>query len=268
MATLPGPARELSVLVAEDHAVNRQFLAALLETMRHRVHFVGDGHDAVKAVAAERFDIVLMDLHMPELDGIGATRAIRALPDRAAATVPIIALTADAFPQTRERCLMAGMNDFLTKPVSPQDLTAALRRLFGREAVSDTEPPRTDPSLPPLVDHGDGELIDMKAIDAALSGVPRARLGTLIDEFLEQSPRTVQRLRAAVRDGQPLELRVHAHAARGVALNLGLAAIAHTAQALHEGAAHLPAHEIARLVQTFEDLIPRTRRAASLAGLL
>jgi hypothetical protein len=76
----------------------------------------------------------------------------------------------------------------------------------------------------------------------------------------------VQRLRAAVRDAQPLELRVNAHAARGAALNLGLAALASTAEALHEGASHLPAHEIARLVQRFEDLLPATRQAAMAAG--
>ena len=233
----PAPSRELSVLVAEDHPVNRQYLAALLETLRHRVHFVSDGQDAVEAVQREAFDIVLMDLHMPGLDGVGATRAIRALPDRTAATVPIIALTADAFPQTRERCLMAGMNDFLPKPVSPSDLAGALRRLFGKDAVATAPTLRSDPSVPPLVELDDSSLIDMKAVDAALHGVTRGRLATLIDEYLEQGPQTVQRLRTAVRDGQPLELRVHAHAACSAALNLGLAAIAQTAQALHEGAA-------------------------------
>ena len=75
-------------------------------------------------------------------------------------------------------------------------------------------------------------------------------------------------MRAAVRDGQPLELRVHAHAARGAALNLGLAALAQTAQSLHEGAAHLPAHEVAHLVQRYESLLARTRVAAAQAGLI
>lgn len=261
------PARALSVLVAEDHAVNRQYLAALLEGFHHRAHFVGSGREAVQAVREQSFDIVLMDLHMPDLDGVAAAREIRALPNAAMATVPIIALTADAFPQTRERCLLAGMNDFLPKPVSPEDLAAALRRLFGHDAVVAAVQPPSDPSIPPPQEQGDN-LIDMAAIDAALRGIPRARLATLIDEFLDQGPRTVARMRTAVREGQALELRVHAHAVCGAALNLGLTAIAHTAQTLHEGAAYLPAHEIARLVQSFEDLIPRTREAASQAGLL
>jgi signal transduction histidine kinase/DNA-binding NarL/FixJ family response regulator len=257
--------RTLDVLVAEDHPVNRQYLASLLETMQHRAHFVADGRQAVQALQQRRFDIVLMDLHMPELDGIGAAVAIRALADRAAATVPIIALTADAFQETRERCLLAGMNDFLTKPVSPQDLAAALRRLFGQDAADHPPAPPPLQQAPQAPDMG---LIDDKAVQAALLGISAERLGGLIDSFLDQGSQTVVHMRAAVRNGQPLELRVHAHAARGAALNLGLAALAQTAQSLHEGAAHLPAHEVAHLVQRYESLLARTRVAATQAGLI
>jgi len=263
--------RSLKVLVAEDHPVNRQYLASLLETLNHQAFFVGDGRAAVQAVQQQAFDLVLMDLHMPELDGAGATLAIRALPDRAAATVPIVALTADAFQETRERCLIAGMNDFLTKPVSPRGLAAALRRLYGQEAAIDGTPASSAP-LPPLTPVAplapDVGLIDQAALDAVLLGMRPERLAALIMQFLDEGPQTVARLRGAVRDGQPLELRAHAHAARGAALNLGLAALAQTAQLLHEGAAHLPAHEIAHLVQRFEGLLGRTRRAAQAAGLI
>ena len=258
-----GAARVLTVLVAEDHPVNRQYMASLLEVLNHDAHFVPDGVEAVKAVQQRHFDLVLMDLHMPELDGIGATVKIRGLADRDAATVPIIALTADGFQETRERCLLAGMNDFLTKPVSPQDLAAALRRLYGQEAA-DAAHATAPAQVPPPSGAG---LIDQAAVNAALKGLRQERLGALIMQFLDEGPQTVSHLRAAVRDGQPLTLRVHAHAARGAALNLGLAALAETAQALHEGAAHLPAHEIAHLVQRFEELIPRTREAARAAGL-
>ncbi|MCB1995245.1 MAG: Hpt domain-containing protein, partial [Rhodoferax sp.] len=109
---------------------------------------------------------------------------------------------------------------------------------------------------------------DPAAVAAALQGLSHERLATLITSFLDQGEQTVGHLRAAVRSGQPLELRVHAHAARGAALNLGLAALAQTAQALHEGAAHLPAHEVAHLVQRYESQLVRTRHAARDAGLL
>jgi signal transduction histidine kinase/CheY-like chemotaxis protein len=265
----PPPPRPLRVLVAEDHFVNRQYMAALLERLGHTAVFAANGHEAVEAMraaGARPFDIVLMDLHMPEMDGIAATRAIRALPDPTAATVPIVALTADAFTETRDRCLVAGMNDFLTKPVSPQKLAASLRRFFGSTGAAEF-PPEPAPAVPAGTGEDSPPLIDQAAMELALQAMPRERFAAMVHCFLDQGPQLVQRLRAAVRDAQPLELRVNAHAARGAALNLGLAALASTAESLHEGATHLPAHEIARHVQRFEDLLPATREAAIAAGL-
>jgi len=129
-AAAEAPVRPLRVLAAEDNPVNREVLAAMIEIDGHRVSFAENGLQAVDAVSAQPFDLVLMDLHMPELDGIGATRAIRALGGRAA-RVPIIALTADAFAETRQRCLDAGMDEFLTKPVG----LAELKRLLAFHAA-------------------------------------------------------------------------------------------------------------------------------------
>jgi CheY-like chemotaxis protein len=263
-------ARTLNMLVAEDHPVNRQYMAALLDSMGHNAIFTANGREAVDAVRRRQgqpaFDIVLMDLHMPVLDGFDATREIRALPDAEAATVPIVALTADAFSETRSRCLVSGMNDFLTKPVSPHRLAALLRRLFGTAAA-----PRVVEGAAPVVPFNFDELaalIDRDALAGALRAMPSARVAALIHEFLDQGPQTVQRLRAAVRGADALELKASAHAAQGAALNLGLTALAATAGALQEGAAHLAAHEIARLVQRFEQQLAQTRQAAIDCGLL
>jgi hypothetical protein len=264
------PPRRLRLLVAEDHPVNRQYLAALLEAQGHDATYVTNGLEAVDAVRERGFDLVLMDLHMPLMDGVAATRAIRALSDPVRSTVPIVALTADAFDETRDRCLVAGMNDFLTKPVSPARLATLLRQFFGSPeaaaeagagAGADAAPrPPAAPEAAPLLDDA--------AIAAALQGMPRERFSALLISFLDQGPQTVQHLRAAVRDAQPLQLRVNAHAVKGAALNLGLGALAATAQALHEGAAHLPAHEVARLVQRYEEQLAATRRALQAVGLL
>ncbi len=259
-----GTARALRVLVAEDHPVNRSYMAALLEGMGHRAHFTSNGQEAVEAASARRFDLILMDLHMPVLDGIGATHAIRALPDPGHSTVPIVALTADAFPETQDRCLVAGMNDFLMKPVSPPVLATCLRRLFGSNSATPGHSPSDTASAGVGMAGGAG-LVDAAAMRLTLQAIPAHRLAALITGFLDQAPETVQRLRAAVRDAQLLDLRVHAHAAKGAALNLGLTGLAQTAQALQDGAAHLPAHEIARLVQSFEAQLPATRIAAQAA---
>jgi hypothetical protein len=125
-ASAPAPAAaRLRLLVAEDNEVNREVLAAMIGALGHEATFARDGQDALDAAREREFDLVLMDLHMPRLDGLDATRAIRALPG-AAAEVPIVALTADAFDETRARCAAAGMNGFLSKPVSLDQLAQAL----------------------------------------------------------------------------------------------------------------------------------------------
>jgi signal transduction histidine kinase/CheY-like chemotaxis protein len=118
--------RSLSILVAEDNAVNQLVVTGMLNFAGHQVTMADDGEAAVAMVVERDFDLVLMDLQMPRMDGIEATKAIRALSDPVKASVPIIALTADALSEERERCLAAGMNDYLTKPVRRDEL---LRRI-------------------------------------------------------------------------------------------------------------------------------------------
>ena len=132
-AACPLPA--LRVLVAEDNEVNRLVLEAMLTGLGQQPSFATDGRQVVQMAAAGEWDVVLMDLHMPEMDGLEAAQAIRALPDRARAEVPIFALTADVFPETRERCRAAGIVAFLTKPVDDAELAASLARLVAERAT-------------------------------------------------------------------------------------------------------------------------------------
>jgi signal transduction histidine kinase/AmiR/NasT family two-component response regulator len=127
--------RRLRLLVAEDNEVNREVLAAMIAHLGHEASFAHDGQQALQMLREHDFDVVLMDLHMPELDGFAATRAIRSSSDPKAG-VPIIALTADAFGDTRTRCIDAGMNGFLSKPVGLEDLSLALALASHTNAAS------------------------------------------------------------------------------------------------------------------------------------
>jgi len=118
----------LSVLLAEDNGVNRKVAAALLQKWGHMVTAVADGQEAVEAVQAAVFDVVLMDVQMPGMDGLEATRFIRAM-DGPVAKLPIIALTANAMPADQQRCLEAGMDDYVSKPIDHERLYAALERV-------------------------------------------------------------------------------------------------------------------------------------------
>ena len=119
----------LRVLVAEDNKVNQAVVKQMLEKLGCRVDAVANGLEAVEAVRLAPYHLVFMDVQMPEMDGLAATGAIRGLhmPDRR--DVWIVALTANAFAEDHQRCLAAGMNDFLAKPIRPDDLKACLERV-------------------------------------------------------------------------------------------------------------------------------------------
>jgi CheY-like chemotaxis protein len=117
--------RTARVLVAEDNAVNQRVVGRMLEKLGCVAHFAGDGRDALAALETGAFDLVLMDCQMPRLDGYGASIEIRKR-EAGLARVPIVALTANAMQGDRERCLAAGMDDFLSKPLTLEALAAAL----------------------------------------------------------------------------------------------------------------------------------------------
>jgi len=141
------PSGRLRILVAEDHPVNQKVLLALMEPVGHELHFVSDGVQAISAVEAETFDALLMDIHMPVMDGMAAARQIRSLPGEVS-RIPIIALTANAMAGDRERCIEAGMNDYISKPVQISELMEALANHCGGSLAERSQAAARDETLP------------------------------------------------------------------------------------------------------------------------
>lgn len=137
------------VLVAEDHPVNRKVIGLLLDKMGHRVDFAEDGQQALQQAAEHDYDVILMDIHMPGMDGLQASRQIRALPGPRG-QVPIIALTADVMDDAQQRAQAAGMNGFLAKPVQRPALEAAMARCIAAPRAAPTTPaPSAAADTPP-----------------------------------------------------------------------------------------------------------------------
>jgi signal transduction histidine kinase/ActR/RegA family two-component response regulator len=127
---VPQAARRLRILLAEDNPVNQRLAQKLLEKRGHSVFVVGDGRQAVEAASeAPPFDVILMDIQMPAMDGLEATRAIRRIQNPERNSVPIFAMTAFAMQSDRERCLAAGMNGHLSKPINPSELCQTIESL-------------------------------------------------------------------------------------------------------------------------------------------
>jgi PAS domain S-box-containing protein len=145
VAPSPGKDRSLRVLVAEDNQANQRVIGEMLRRAGHRVDIVANGVEAVNAAHAVPYDVILMDVHMPEMDGFAAAKAIRASsgPGR---HVPIIALTADALTGDRERCLASGMDDYVSKPIDGPSLFAAVNRQ--RQTQLDRSPRPADSAGP------------------------------------------------------------------------------------------------------------------------
>jgi two-component system, sensor histidine kinase and response regulator len=203
------PPRSLRVVVAEDNRVNQLVIGRLLEQLDHTVILCGDGRAAVAAIEAERPDLVLMDVQMPEMDGLAATAAIR---EREAAQpgirrLPIVALTAFAM---KGDCLAAGMDDYLTKPIRRDQLAALLARLVG-DAQAGPEADKPGPAFD-------------AAAALAHAGDDRQLLGELLGIFLADGPAQLQALRDAVAGADPAALMRTAHALSGSLRVLGAGA--------------------------------------------
>ncbi|HEV3188906.1 MAG TPA: response regulator, partial [Polyangiaceae bacterium] len=211
--TLKESFRGLDILVAEDNAVNQKLITKLLESMGHRVAVVDNGAAAVSAVETQRFDLVLMDVQMPVMDGLSATAAIRERERSRGGRVPIVALTANALKGDRERCLEAGMNDFLTKPIRKEALTEVLGQWMniGSGAANGTA------SLPVAARSASFMVADALA---RTSGDPEL-LREIVNMVLEDAPKQFAALASARDRGDTTEIKRVAHALRGAVSNVG-----------------------------------------------
>ncbi len=220
---VPDNTPSLRVLVAEDHPVNRQFLQVLLGRRGHQVTLCENGQLAAEAAAQGDYDLVLMDLHMPVLDGFAAAQAIRALP-ALRGDVLIVALTADAFSDTRQRATQAGMNDFLTKPVQPAELQRSLARMFGRARPADWVPTSARAARPLAA----APWLDTSAPELMFEGLPAGTHAQLLAVFFEDDSGSIARLSSLLNGAAGADLRDAAHSVRGAALSLGLRRLAAT----------------------------------------
>jgi len=240
----PPPQLGLSVLVVEDNAVNRLVASGLLEGFGCHVGTAVDGVAAVAALApGHLYDVVLMDCRMPRLDGYDATRAIRA--QETGPRVPIIAMTASALPGERDRCLAAGMDDFLTKPVDPTQLAQALRRWSGdgsREPEPETDPVEPETGTPELIDLERVEMLS-ELVKDGVNFFERTRMS-----YLSRIDGTLSQVGIAVDDGDLEAARSIAHQLKGSSTNVGLNRVGAAAHLVEEAAAEGRADELPDLM--------------------
>jgi two-component system sensor histidine kinase/response regulator len=209
------PTFDARVLVVEDQPINRELTVAMLQKLGCRTEVAENGRVGVRAVSEQRFDLVLMDCQMPEMDGFEAAAAIRLAESDAAERLPIIALTANAIAGDRERCLAAGMDDYLSKPYTRAQLHDVLGRWLKRSAATAAAESVAPQSMP------DAAVVDKAALDSIRAIGGDELLARMIDLFTQDVPPLLQQLRNAMAEGNAGAVCAAAHALKSISLNLG-----------------------------------------------
>jgi PAS domain S-box-containing protein len=220
--TQPGgrtPARlKGRILIAEDNSTNREVALGMLRNLGLRADAVADGAEAIRALESIPYDLVLMDMRMPVMDGIEATRRIRKSPSTVLnPDIPIIAMTANAMQSDRDSCLAAGMNDFVSKPVSKGLLRDALKRWL---RSPDADPTAPEQSVEPRTGESEAILFDLAGVLSRLEGDDE--LAQIVFEaFLEDTPGQIQILKDLVESGDTAGSARVAHSIKGASANVG-----------------------------------------------
>ncbi len=219
--------RKLRILLAEDNPINQMVVVKLLEKMGHQPTVARDGREALAALETAGYDLVFMDVQMPEIDGLTATRNIRDREKQTGTHVPIIAMTAHAMKGDRERCLQAGMDGYLVKPVSSAQIAETIARVLGAEQL------HTPPLEPQVQQKHVGW--DRATALARVEG-DEALLSELVQVFLEEVPEQLRSMQQGLAAADCEVIERTAHTLKGELIYLGLTEIAEKAKEIeHQG---------------------------------
>jgi len=227
LASLPPASRRLRILLAEDNAINQMLTLRLLEKRGHTVVVADNGKEALAALGKEAFDLVLMDVHMAEMDGFEATAAIRNQEQAAGARIPIIAMTANAMTGDRERCIKAGMDAYVAKPIQPARLFVAIESLVPALATAACTVAAT------AVSEGGGgaPVIDTAMLMEQFDGDTEL-LQDIVRLFRNRYPAMLSNIRGAIGRGDGKALQLAAHSMRGSVSMLAAGAASDAARQL------------------------------------
>jgi PAS domain S-box-containing protein len=244
----PEPQSKGRILLAEDNEINALLAVTILEEAGYSVETVENGADAVDAAKRGGFDLVLMDVQMPVMDGLQATRSIRAL-EGPSSKVPIVALTANAMRSDQDACLGAGMDDFVSKPLEPDDFLQVVKRFVSADEGDDDERQAKNDKPADVPD------LDEAQLDGLQKLMPPARLRSIIESFLSAAQSRLQRIEACARTMDLAAMAREAHDLKGVSGNFGARRLQHLADRLEKAAKAGDEGEVATLT-------PEIRRAS------
>jgi CheY-like chemotaxis protein len=208
------PVAPLNILLAEDHPPNQQLAVRLLERRGHSVVVANNGIEALAVLANESFDLLLTDIQMPEMDGFTLTKSIREREIETGGHLPIVAMTAHAMKGDAERCLDAGMDGYVSKPVRRKDLYAAIERAVGTVAAAQPARQSEVPDVEASAEAEAEEIFDQAGLEQEYEG-DEDLLAEMISSYFELVPGLIEELKTAIRDGDAKTVGSVAHPLNG-----------------------------------------------------
>jgi CheY-like chemotaxis protein/HPt (histidine-containing phosphotransfer) domain-containing protein len=229
-----GRLRKARILLAEDNITNQKVALGILEKLGYRADAVANGREVLRSLETIPYTLVLMDCQMPEMDGYEATREIRNPASKVLAhDVPVVAMTAYAMQGDREKCLAAGMNDYVTKPVQPRELADALERWLGPgEPAAPSETPSASPPSAPPPDSAAQTFNESDLLERLMGDEDLAR--TISRSFVQEATRQIAGLQDSLARADLTSATRHAHSLKGSSANLGAQALRETAARIEE----------------------------------
>ncbi|HEV2319463.1 MAG TPA: response regulator, partial [Verrucomicrobiae bacterium] len=225
---IPKPVQPLQILLCDDNSINQKVAVRILQQIGYKPDVTANGVEALEALDKKKYEFVFMDVMMPEMDGLEATREIRkrqkaGIPENYKSRIVIIAMTAQAMQGDREKCLAAGMDDYLAKPIRPADLSGMIQKWTSTEKGAAVAP-GASPGPASAVDNN-APPIEMDRLIELADG-DKETLRELVELFTKQTTRQLSELEVAVRANKPEELRHLAHSCKGASATMGMAPLA------------------------------------------
>jgi CheY-like chemotaxis protein len=249
--TLTKPAAQskvLNILLAEDNRVNQLVASRILEKMGHAITVANNGAEALAQLAAHSFDLVLMDIQMPQMDGLTATKSLRLQETTTRFHLPIIAMTAHAMKGDREHCLEAGMDGYVSKPINTRELEVAISKVMNLPGT-DAEGTNTEVAMEPQ--SAKQVILDFKQMLERLGGDEKL-LHEVIEIFVDQAPRHMETLRSALAQGDAESVQKTAHSMKGELGYLGISEVTQKARELEELGRRHNLEQAAQVFASFE----------------
>lgn len=249
--------KSLRVLIVEDNVINQKVATKMLERMHIASDIVENGAEAVTALKNFHYDLVLMDLQMPVMDGLEATRQIRAMEGTEKHTT-IIALTANVMSGDREQCLEAGMDDYLSKPMKQEDLEQMINKWIEKTTTESAQIPKQHSP------NAEEELIDPARIKEILDLGDEGLLKELLEIFLDDGKKALQEIESAIAANNNILLRESSHRLKGVSANLGMNSLATLSSSLEQFALSNNSESAKELLATLSEQFEKVKQHITL----